>query len=105
MTISMLAIPTTNDSARAGETVPSPRLRQAAHEFEGQLMKEMLRPMTEGDGLGDEDGDADVNSGGALSEFASETMGQALSEQGGFGIADRIVRELSGSGNQNRSGK
>ena len=31
-------------------------------------------------------------SGGALREFASEALGQALSEQGGFGIANRIVK-------------
>jgi Rod binding domain-containing protein len=37
----------------------------------------------------------DTGSGGALGEFASEALGQALSERGGFGIADRIVKELS----------
>lgn len=83
---------------------PSPRLVQAAHQFEGQLMKELLKPMTSDHGLaGAEDDDAD--SADALSEFASEAMGQSLSEQGGLGIAHRIIQELSHSGNRHESGK
>jgi len=82
---------------------PQPRLVRAAHEFEGQMMKELLKPMTSGDALtGAEDGDSDSGGGseGALGEFASEALGQALSRRGGFGIADKIVRELSHSGHR-----
>ena len=84
-----------------GGDAPQPRLVRAAHEFEGQMMKELLKPMTGGDALtGAEDGDSDSGAGseGALGEFASEALGQALSQRGGFGIADRIVKELSDSG-------
>jgi len=89
------------------DTTPSPRLVRAAHEFEGQMMKEMLKPMTNGDSLtgADDDADSDAGSGGALGEFASEALGQSLSERGGFGIADRIVKDLSRSGNRHESGK
>jgi flagellar protein FlgJ len=88
---------------------PSPRLVRAAQEFEGMMMKELLRPMTElmtsGGGLTeDEDGD-DSGSGAALGEFAGEALGQALSRQGGFGIASRIVEQLSHSGNRLKTGK
>lgn len=99
------ASPISASSASAGTAaqVPSPRLVRAAHEFEGQMMKELLKPMTAGDGLtGDED---DSGSGGTLSEFGAEALGQALSQQGGFGIADRIVKDLSRSGNQPHTGK
>jgi Rod binding domain-containing protein len=85
---------------------------RAAHEFEGQMMKELLQPMMESDGLGgdEEDGSglglgSGSGSGGALSEFASESLGQALSERGGFGIADQIIRELSRNGNRLGTGK
>jgi Rod binding domain-containing protein len=85
----------------------SPRLVQAAHEFEGQMMKELLKPMAGGNSLtvdgGDEDEDA--GSGGALGEFASEALGQGLSANGGFGIADRIVRDLSQSGDRHAGAK
>jgi Rod binding domain-containing protein len=47
----------------------------------------------------DSDGGLDLGSGsgsgGALADFASGALGQALSERGGFGVADKIVRELS----------
>ncbi len=101
-----------NTAAGAAASAPSPRLVTAAHEFEGQMMKELLQPMLAGDALtGAEDGDSELGggsgsgSGGALGEFASEALGKALGERGGFGIADRIVKELSHSSNQHGNGK
>jgi Rod binding domain-containing protein len=94
-------------SAGTGTTTatvaPQPRLVKAAHEVEAQMMQELLKPMTENDGL---DGDSDSASGsdGVLGEFASEALGRGLSERGGFGIAAGIVRELSASGNKTGSG-
>jgi Rod binding domain-containing protein len=84
---------------------PQPRLVRAAHEFEAQMMKELLKPMTGTNGLDGEDDDSASGSGGALGEFASEALGRALSEQGGFGIANRIVQDLSHSGNKDATGK
>jgi hypothetical protein len=60
------------------------------------MLKELLKPLMASDGLtGDTSGDG---SGGILGEFGVEALGKALSEQGGFGIADRIVGQLSRSG-------
>ena len=67
-----------------------PRLVRAAHEFEAQMMKELLRPLAQHD----EDGYG-TGSGGALSEFAGEALGQSLSRAGGFGIGNRILASLS----------
>lgn len=84
-----------------------PRLVRAAHEFEGQMMQELLRPMIAS--LAGTGSDSGANSNGALAEFASETLGSALSAHGGLGIANQIVRELSHSGNpagnRERTGK
>jgi Rod binding domain-containing protein len=94
----MQANPAAGASAEtAGQGTPQPRLVRAAHEFEAQMMRELLKPMSGGDALFGEDGES--GSGGALGEFASEALGRSLSEQGGFGIANKIVRELSRSGN------
>ncbi len=84
-----------------------PRLAKAAHEFEAQMMKELLKPMTGKDALTGEDAadGGDANAEGALGEFASEALGQALSMQGGFGIAKSIIHDLSHSGKQTGSGK
>jgi Rod binding domain-containing protein len=71
------------------------------------MMKELLQPMTHASSLmgEDEDSSTDTGSSGALEEFASEALGQALSEQGGFGIASRIIKDLSHSGNRNVTGQ
>jgi Rod binding domain-containing protein len=82
------------------QTTPQPRLVHAAHEFEAQMMQELLKPMTSGNGLDGEDSDSASGSGGALGTFASEALGRALSEQGGFGIASSIVRQLSPASNK-----
>jgi len=76
---------------------PEPRLVRAAHEFEGQMMKELLKPLNNADALTGED-ESDAGSSGALGDFANEALGQALSRQGGFGIANSIVHQLSHSG-------
>ena len=68
------------------------------------MMKELLKPMSEGNSIMGEDQDSgtDSGSGGALGEFASEALGRALSDQGGFGIASKIVQDLSKT--ENRAG-
>ncbi|HEY1578182.1 MAG TPA: hypothetical protein VGF82_14020 [Terracidiphilus sp.] len=79
-------------------SIPQPRLVQAAHEFEAQLMKELLRPLaTSSEGDGAEDG-----AEGTLSSFASEALGQSLSRSGGFGISASILRSLSRNGNNEK---
>ena len=40
-------------------TGPQPRLVHAAHEFEAQMMKELIKPMTSGCSLTGEDTDSD----------------------------------------------
>lgn len=85
-----------NGKALTNSPPPQPKLVHAAHEFEAQMMKELMKPMTRSpDPGGGEEDDGDAGSSGALGEFASEAMAQALSERGGFGVADRILRELS----------
>ena len=80
--------------------VPQPRLVKAAHEFEAQLMKELLKPMTSGGSPTTDEGES--GSGGILGEFAAEALGRSLSEHGGLGIADRIVQSLSRTGQGSR---
>jgi Rod binding domain-containing protein len=97
------AIASAHAAARSSAPAPSPRLVNAAHEFEAQMMKELLKPMaTAGtDPLTGEDEDSGAGSGTALGEFATEALGRALSERGGLGIANKIIGQLSGAGNKN----
>ncbi|MGA2849010.1 MAG: hypothetical protein ABSE46_08445 [Terracidiphilus sp.] len=85
---------------------PQPKLVRAAHEFEAQMMQELMKPLTRGSSLTGEDSDDSSNcdgSAGALGAFATEALGRALSEQGGFGIANSVLKELSHSGNKSVS--
>ena len=95
--------PGTAAGTTTGSATPQPRLVKAAHEFEAQMMKELMKPLSDGASLtgADADGDDAEGSGGALGEFAQEALGRALSEHGGFGIATSIVKQLSHAGNQN----
>ncbi len=106
-----LAMLRPDPATAARPATPNPKLVRAAHEFEAQMMKELLQPMTADDPLsGDDDGaglalGSGSGSGGALSDFASEALGQALSQRGGFGIADMIVRELTRASGSQSAGK
>jgi Rod binding domain-containing protein len=66
------------------------RLFRAAHEFEAQMMKELIRPMTQLS-----ESDEASSSEGALTDLASEALGRSLSLAGGFGIAEKIINGLS----------
>jgi Rod binding domain-containing protein len=86
----MLAAQKSNPGAG---NLPSPRLVSAAHEFEAAMMKELMAPLDDGHGLTGDEGDEDGSSS-ALSSFAGEAMGKAISERGGFGIAKSILNQL-----------
>jgi Rod binding domain-containing protein len=75
--------------------VVDPRLKRAAQSFEAMMMKELLAPLSQEEGLGGADG----TGGGTLKEFASESLARTLSAAGGLGLADRIAASLSRSGN------
>jgi Rod binding domain-containing protein len=89
----MRAVDAVTANAAEGKAAPQPRLVKAAHEFEAQLMKELLKPMTADDVLFSDGGDP--GPGGILGEFGAEALGRALSEHGGLGIASSILRSLS----------
>ena len=82
-------------------STPSPKLVNAAHEFEASMMKELMAPLSGGDSL--EGGEDAAGSESAITSFAGEALGKAISEHGGFGIANRILHQLSAAGNH--SGK
>lgn len=84
----------------ASNATPQPRLVKAAHEFEAQMMQELLKPLAQSSGLTSDDSDGDSGSAGALGSFASESLAQALSQQGGLGIARELIHTLSHSGTE-----
>jgi len=94
----------TVSTTTAAAPTPQPRLVRAAHEFEAQMMKELIKPLNQGNGIpGSYSDDDDSGSAGALGEVASEALGRALSDGGGFGIASSIVRQLTNPGHQGKT--
>lgn len=81
-------------TSSAGQAIPEPQLVDAAREFEAQMMKELLQPLT-GMGLGrdDEAGSSDAT----LADLAAQALGRSMSAKGGLGIATRIIGSLSGN--------
>jgi peptidoglycan hydrolase FlgJ len=74
------------------------KLTDAAQQFEGMLLQEMLKPMRE-HGFGQEEGeDKDEGSGfgDTLSSFGTEAVATAISKGGGLGIAKRVVAQVEG---------
>jgi len=84
--------------ANTASAAPSPKLVKAAHEFEGAMMKEFLSQLEPGHDSRDSDEDGQ-GSNAALGSFAGEALGKALSERGGFGIADHILHQLAPKSN------
>ena len=75
----------------------NPRLASAAHEFEASLMKEFLKPLQQDSLFADEKDEGDDDMGGSaetLMSYGAETMAKAISEHGGFGIAQNILEHF-----------
>lgn len=72
----------------------NPKLESAAHEFEANLMKEFLKPLEDDSLFADDKSgslDDEQGSAGALMSFGARAMAKAISEQGGLGIATKIL--------------
>ena len=74
------------------------KLVDAAQQFEGMLLQEMLKGMQSGkDELGSGDGDGDSSgddSGDTLRSFGTEAVARAIAKGGGVGIARQVVRKV-----------
>ena len=78
------------------------KLTDAAQQFEGMLLQEMLKPMKQ-HGFCQYDGQDDDNSkdsgsgfGDTQSSFGTEAMATAIAKGGGLGIAKQVVRQVEG---------
>lgn len=72
-----------------------PRLKPAAHEFEACMMKELLEPLQKDTLAGDDGDDGGEGHGNALTSYGAEALARAISDHGGFGIASKIIGQLS----------
>ena len=96
------AASSTASSATSGSAAdPQHRkLTDAAQQFEGMMLQELLKPMREhsfGSGDSDNSPSDDPDSSGfadTLSSYGSESLATAISRGGGFGIAKQVVQQV-----------
>ncbi|HXE06840.1 MAG TPA: hypothetical protein VN612_03010 [Acidobacteriaceae bacterium] len=89
-------------AASGANSTSGPRHRKlvdAAQQFEGMLLQELLKPMREhsfGSSDSGSSGDDSDSSGFAdtLSSFGSESLATAISRSGGLGIARQVIQQV-----------
>jgi flagellar protein FlgJ len=85
----------TSQPAPALDARRQAKLVDAAQQFEATMMQELLKPMQHGqDSWGGDVKDEDATFD-TLSSFGSETMAKAISKGGGFGIARKVVSQVT----------
>ena len=81
------------------EAAQQRRLVDAAQQFEGIFLQQMLKPMSsmgkEDKGVGSDDDDG--GDAGALQSYGTEAMAKAISAAGGLGIAREVLAKLAPS--------
>jgi len=88
-------------------TQQNPRLASAAHEFEASLMQEFLKPLQHDSLFADDGNKGDDDGGGSadtLMSYGAEAMAKALSERGGFGIAQKILDHFKATTHPSQNG-
>lgn len=72
------------------------KLVNAAQQFEGMLLQELLKPMRSSDEQNYWSGDTDSDSGtDTINSFGVEAMATAISKSGGLGIARKVIQQVS----------
>src|ERR1700722_5787442 len=80
------------------------KLVDAAQQFEATMLQELLKPMQHGQDSWGGDEKSDDTTFDTISSFGTETMAKAISKGGGFGIARKVVSQIT-SEHQQKSEK
>jgi len=90
--------PQTSLDGAAKESAIHKKLRQAAQEFEGMLITELMQNSNMG--FSSLTGDAPTGGSDTLNSLAIQTLSSGLAAHGGMGIANMIVHQLEPSLNR-----
>ncbi len=75
--------------------VKQAKLVDAAHQFEGMMLTEMLKGMQTGKDEMTGEGDEGDNSGDTLRTYGTEAVAQAISMHGGIGLANQVIAKVT----------
>ena len=79
-----------------------PKLVNAAQQFEGMLLQELLKPMRSNDEQNYWSGDTDSDSGtDTINSFGVEAVATAISKSGGLGIARKVIEQVTAEHEKN----
>jgi Rod binding domain-containing protein len=81
-----------NGRGAAHATQSAEKIKDAAAQFEGMLIAQMLRSVREAASTDDSD-----SAGGTMLELAEQHMAQLLAANGGLGVAKLVVKGLNKS--------
>ncbi|NYF80157.1 hypothetical protein [Granulicella arctica] len=97
MTITMQGLqPITTTVGVDKDAARHARLVDAAQQFEGMLLQEMLKGIQSGkEELGSGESDSGDDSGDTLRSFGTEAVATAIAKGGGVGIARQIVQKVT----------
>jgi flagellar protein FlgJ len=71
------------------------KLVDAAQQFEAAMLQELLKPMQHSQGSWESDEKTDDTTFDTMSSFGTETMAKAISKGGGFGIARKVISQVT----------
>ncbi len=101
MNISSIASP--QPAAIDADTQRQAKLTDAAHQFEGMFLQELLKPMQAKNSLtGDDKSDDSDSSADTLQSYGTEAVAKAISAQGGFGIARQVIQQINNSSQEHQ---
>jgi peptidoglycan hydrolase FlgJ len=100
MNFPIMAASTISAQSRTGMTSLEHRnLTDAAQQFEGMLLRELLKPMREHGFCGNKEEQAasgEDSGEDTLSSFGTEVMATAIAKGGGLGLAQHVVSQVEG---------
>jgi flagellar protein FlgJ len=93
------AASSTAASTTAATSAQHRKLTDAAQQFEGMLLQELLKPLGSKGADADPDNElnSDDSSGDIMKDFGTEAVARAMAKCGAFGIAQRLVAQVERS--------
>jgi Rod binding domain-containing protein len=80
------------------------KLSKAAEEFESMMLNELLKPLHFGAGVDEGQEESADGAADTMRGLGTDALGKALAAQGGFGIARKVVKEVTGAANHTKVG-
>jgi flagellar protein FlgJ len=86
-----ISIPSITDVQRQKQA----KLVDSAQQFEATMLQELLKPMQQGQSSWGDDDKSEDSASDTMSSFGTEAIAKAISKGGGFGIARRVVEQVT----------